>query len=104
MMIIDSLATTGSSVFTVFPSFRPSSTVLAENAHPFENPPLRINDPFGLLGLAGRFLSGRFLRPGQQPPQTRYPGSLSGYAVLPFLLLLVMHLQSFSFSVCQYRD
>ena len=25
--------------------------VLAENAHPFENPPLRMNNPFGLFGL-----------------------------------------------------
>ena len=25
--------------------------VLAENAHPFKDPPLRMNDPFGLFGL-----------------------------------------------------
>jgi hypothetical protein len=25
--------------------------VLAENAHPFEDPPLRMNNPFGLFGL-----------------------------------------------------
>ena len=25
--------------------------VMAENAHPFEDPPLRMNDPFGLFGL-----------------------------------------------------
>jgi hypothetical protein len=25
--------------------------VLAENAHPFEDPPLRVNNPFGLFGL-----------------------------------------------------
>ena len=25
--------------------------VLAENAHPFEDPPLRMNSPFGLFGL-----------------------------------------------------
>ena len=32
--------------------------VLAENAHPFENPALRIDNPFGLSGLIGRLPSG----------------------------------------------
>ena len=32
--------------------------VLAENAHPFENPSLRIDNPFGLFGLTGRLPSG----------------------------------------------
>jgi hypothetical protein len=32
--------------------------VLAENAHPFENPSLRDGDLFGLLGLSGCSLSG----------------------------------------------
>jgi len=27
--------------------------VLAENTHPFQNPSLRMDNPFGLLGLTG---------------------------------------------------
>ena len=32
--------------------------VLAENAHPFEKPSLRMDSPSGLFGLTGRLLSG----------------------------------------------
>jgi hypothetical protein len=29
----------------------PQPIVLADNAHPFENPPFRMDSPFGLFGL-----------------------------------------------------
>jgi hypothetical protein len=34
-----------------FPGRSPWPPVLAENAHPFENPPLGMNIRFGLFGL-----------------------------------------------------
>ena len=39
--------------------------MLAENAHPFEDPPLMMNSPFGLFELIRRSMNGRLFWPGQ---------------------------------------